>query len=460
MATLCCGPFGSPAALASNDLPSTPAPPAAVTLRQDQSSNPLLPAKPNWLAECALTVKESYDDNVFLSGVEPRYLPASYIVPAGSAPALEGRSSWVTCVSPKIRLDAAPVLGVSDLSTLSVSYAPDFAVYHQTSSESYDLHRAVAAVKSKAGPISCSLDNTFGYIHGSTEGPTYPGAFLSAYGTATLRDHREQLQDRGTATLRYDWHQWFVRPTASAQYFDYRTQKQNVSGYQNYSDRYDVNGGADVGCQISPSLAATLGYRRGYQYQEQFDFTPYSSPSDYHRLLIGFEGKPWRCLDFKLQAGPDFRHYPADTAVHVTPVADKDPVKYYAEASIGFTPTKEDAFNIKYRQYQWVSTIGKVPLFDSTFDLSYRRKLTDTVSLDVGAQALDSDYTSGDLATCRRNDWQYTLSATLGWAASKHLALNAGYAAILGRNAQENLADAFLREYDRNVVSLGMTVCW
>ena len=45
-------------------------------------------AKPAWLTDCSVTVKEGYDNNVFLSGVETKNLPPAYTVPAGSVAAL------------------------------------------------------------------------------------------------------------------------------------------------------------------------------------------------------------------------------------------------------------------------------------------------------------------------------------------------------------------------------------
>ena len=41
-------------------------------------------------------------------------------------------------------------------------------------------------------------------------------------------------------------------------------------GYQDYVDRYDVNVGGDLGFKVSPNWALTLGYRDGYQFQQQY----------------------------------------------------------------------------------------------------------------------------------------------------------------------------------------------
>jgi hypothetical protein len=200
-------------------------------------------------------------------------------------------------------------------------------------------------------------------------------------------------------------------------------------------------------------MAVTMGYRYGYQYQEQFSFSPYSSPSDYQRLLVGFEGAPWSWLDVKAQAGPDFRSYPEDTLTHITPVEDKTPVKYYGEATVTAKLTPENTVLLKYKQFQWLSSLGKVPYYDSIVDLAYHSALTSCLSVDLGVRAWDADYNSGSLAACRRDDWQYTLLAGTSYTFGPHLSANLAYSLDLGRNAQDNIADPKTREYNRNLVS-------
>ncbi len=414
-------------------------------------------SKPNWLTDLSVGVKESYDDNVFLSGVDPKYYPANYPVPAGSVAALENRSSWVTTVSPKVGVSFTPLLGEQKvLQTFTLAYAPDYAFYHEQSSETYQAHRFIAGVKGSVEALTFNADDTLTYIHGSEYGPTYPGAYLTAYNTAVDRERREQIQERANVTFQYDWNQWFVRPTASLLDCDLRTHLINVSGYQNYADRYDVNGGADAGYKVLPKrLALTVGYRYGHQYQQQFSFTPYSSPSDYQRVLAGVEGHPWSWLEAKLQMGPDFRDYAGNSATHTTPVNHQHMATYYGEAALTATLTPHDSIAFKYKQWQWVSSIGKVPYFDSTYDLSYHRKVTNKLGLDVGWRLVTADYNSGNLPTCTRNDWQYTISAGAGYAVNSHLNLNLTYAVDLGRNDQGGIPNPSTREYDHQLISLG-----
>ena len=352
---------------------------------------------------------------------------------------------------------------------LSLAYSPDFVQYESRSSESYTAHRFGANLKVKTDDFSVNLENGFNVINGSKYGPLYPGSFDSAYATAAARERRDQYQDRSTASFQYDQDKFFIRPTASFLYYDLNTkqlttaQAGGVAGYQNYADRYDANGGLDLGYKLTPQFAATVGYRYGTQYQETYSkaIDPYqlSSSSDYQRVLFGVEGKPVKWLDAKLQIGPDFRDYGNRSAAK-----DKDLVTYYGEASLTATVTPVDSIGFKYKQWQWVSSTGKVPYFDSTYDLTYKRKLTSQLSLDLGARFLESDYTSGyafsgpatapTKKTNTRDDTQTTLSIGLTYAFNSHVSVNLAYSSDLGRNVQENI-DAQTRDFNRNLVSLG-----
>jgi len=414
---------------------------------------------PAWLTDLSLGATESYDDNLYLSGVDRNSLPASYSVPPGSAAALKERSSFVTTVSPKIGVDFAPLLGNQNiLQVFSLAYAPDFGVYHDDDAENYNAHRFPITVKGNWESFSFGADNSLSFINGSREGPTYPGGFLNAYSTCAPRERREQLNDRGAYVFQYDYDKWFVRPTVSLLYYDMMTKLRDVTGYQNYVGRYDVNGGADIGYRVEPQLAVTLGYRYGHQHQEQLNFSPYSSPSDYQRALVGIEGKPWEWLEVKIQGGPDFRSYPSDTATHITPINNKHPVMHYGEASLTATITTEDTLVFGYRQFQWVSQLGEIPYYDSTYELSYHRKLGDRLTLDLAGSILSSDYTSGNLPSSNRDDLEHTASAALDYSFNAHTSAKLAYSFGAGRNAQEGVANSEARGFDQNLISIGTLI--
>jgi hypothetical protein len=375
--------------------------------------------KPVWLSEISIGIREGYDNNVYL-GNRYNTVPAS--VPIGATVALPKVGSEVTTISPKLGINFIPLLGEqSFLKVLSLTYAPDFVNYSATPSQNYNAHRLSTTIAGGADAFSFKLDESFVDIVGSKVGQVYfASGCNSAYANGTLRERLEQSQDRASLVLKYDQESWFLRPTASL--LDYNLNSEQLSattypGYQNYSDRYDFNAGADVGYKLQKDFALTAGYRAGHQYQEKYplavDAYGQTSSSDYQRFLIGFEGKPTSWLEAKYQGGPDFRNY-NDNA----PVRKRDAVDYYGEGSLTAKASKDDIITFNYRQWEWVSSTGKVPYFDSTFDLSYKHNFTDKLSAKVGARLLASKYSSGELYSAGnhdhttalpyyRNDWLY-----------------------------------------------------
>jgi hypothetical protein len=421
----------------------------------DAPANSAEIVKPAWLTDCSVSVKEGYDNNVFLSGVNANNLPA-YTVPAGSVAALKDSYSWITTLSPKIGVNFAPLSGgQTNFPVLNLTYAPDFVTYHNQTSESYNAHRVLASVKGNAGPATLGAENNFTYIDGNGMGPFYPGGMYSAFATTADRERRRQIQDRANVSVQFDQEQWFVRPAAALLYYNLMTEQLNIPGYQNYCDRYDVNGGADFGYKITPQLAVTLGYRYGHQFQQQYAFSPYSSSSDYQRVLAGIEGNPWRWLNVKIISGPDFRSYEGNSAGHITPVNNQHPVEYYGEALIVATFAPENTLTFKYKLWQWVSGSGKVPYADGSYELLYHRKWTDKLAWDLGGKFMSWDFNSGNLPVCRRHDLQYTASTGLSYALNTHISVSLTYAATWGRNDEADLTNPQTREFEQQLISLG-----
>jgi hypothetical protein len=432
--------------------------PAARSAAADAS----LLQKPSWLTDLSLGVKESYDDNIFAIGNNSL---AAYTVPAGSIAALPNRSSWETTVSPKVGVNFAKLLGDQNtFEALSLSYAPDFVAYHSEPWENYDAQRFTAAVKGKADHLSFNLEDTVTYLDGSDYGSTYlfnadGQPILNAWSAVAALSRVKQLQNAGKFSVQYDGDNFFIRPMAYVAMQDPKTKLLNpavtgVALYEDYPERYDANGGVDLGYKAATNLALTLGYRYGHQYQQQMPWASgvdTSSSCDYQRVLLGVEGKPVKWLTVSAQGGPDFRSY-VDTAA----VNDFHPVKYYGEASIAAQPTANDTFSLKYRQMEWLSLLGVKPYFDSRYELNYHRNLwgANTWSLDLGGRVWDADYKGASVDNLR-DDMLITPSAKVTWAPTEHLSLNLGYLANLGRNLQKGVTDPETRCYNQNVVSLG-----
>ncbi len=417
------------------------------------SSAPQILQKPAWLTDISFGLKEAYDDNVFLVSGD------------GAAK----QSSLVTTISPKIGFNLVPLLGAGKtLQIATMSYAPDVVSYHSASTENYTAHRFTNAIKAKNGNYSISADNAFVFIDGSKLAPIYSTTVhddqRSAFSTSAPRERRNQIQDRAKVSVQYDMGRSFIRPTASLLYYDLMTALQTTAGYQNYADRYDVNGGVDYGYRIVPNGFLTIGYRYGHQYQQQyataFDKTHTSSPSDYQRVLVGFEGKPLKWLTLSVQAGPDFRTYPETTASHTTPMSNLHPVKFYGEANAVAVLSPNDTLTFKCKQWQWVSSTGKIPLYDSSFDLAYRRKLDNKWALDFSGRVASLDYQCGTGTSAMRYDWMYTASAGLTYTLTSNLSASLAYSTDVGRNAADVLAAGQVekyREFDHDLISLAAT---
>ena len=416
------------------------------------------PSKPNWVSELSFGVKEGYDDNVLLV--------------AGRTPGLSPQSSWITTLSPKVGIDLAPLLGRPAIwPTLALTYAPDFNIYRDASAESFNAHKLASTIKAKGSVWSFAFDNAFLFNDGSSAAPTFalsqnsPAAnqldkYRNIYSTAAVRERRKQILDRATVSQQYDLGQVFLRTTASLLDYHLMTAWHNNTtapylGYQNYVDRSDVNGGADVGYKVATGLALTLGYRYGHQYQQSLpqaidnstaNGASEQSSNDYQRILAGLEGHPWKWLNVKLAGGPDFREYNPAAAV-----VNHQPTKFYGEAQLTATITTNQTLTFNYKQWQWVSSVGKVPYYESTYGLTYHANLTRQLGLDLGTKLANSDYTSGNNdagnAPSLHNDSMLTFSGGLSYAFNRNFSVSLGYANDFGRNNAKDLPAALQRDY-------------
>jgi hypothetical protein len=422
--------------------------------------------KPEWLPDLSLGFTESYDNNIFwVSGL-----------------GLQPQGSWISTISPKIGFNFAPLLGGNaPFQALSLSYAPDFVFFHQAPSQDYDAHKFGAAIKGAVDNFSFSLDDAFLYNDGNKEAPIYalnqltgPGAnqndkYRDHYAYVAARERLDQIQERETTVLQYDWDRAFVRAADSLLDYNLNSAFHNSStapylGYQNFVDRSDVNGGVDFGYKVTTNVALTLGYRYGSQFQQQFapsitsDYTNYSS-STYQRVLFGVEGQPWNWLLIKMDGGPDFRDYNPNT-----PIADLHPTKYYGEASLTATLTTNQNLTFKYKQWEWVGSTGFVPIFESSYDLSYHWKASKRLAFDLDTRIQEYDATGGnDVATgtdpSLRADRLYTISPSATYAFTPQLSACLTYTFNAGNNELYTLPaanQAAYRNFTEQIISLGL----
>ena len=422
--------------------------------------------KPAWLADLGLGVKESHDDNVMLLVEKAQGMPR--------------QSSWITTVSPRIGADLAPLLGKDQaIRHLTVIYAPEFAIYHNLWTESFDAHRFTNAIAGQVENFSFSVNNGLTFVDGSSDGPTFklPGTNTkedySVLAVSAVRERRLQVQDGLGVQMQYDAGQFFVRPTASFAYWDLMTVWHNngttaatgpvVPGYIDYVDRSDVNGGLDAGYKIEPDLALTLGYRYGHQYQQSFpkDINALAvnglqaqASSDYQRVLVGVEGRPWSWLTLNVRGGPDFRAYgPA------APVDDRRPTVSYVDGSATAAIAANQSLSFTCKHWQWVSSIGRLPYVENVYSLTYHWNPTARLGCDVSGRFANQDYNCASPTLSKnfslRNDAMYTFAIGASYAVTPNLSASLSYAYDLGRNLQDSVATDAYRQFDHQVVALG-----
>jgi hypothetical protein len=427
-------------------------------------SDPVLFTKPSWLTDLSLGDKESWDDNVLLvSGL-----------------GLPTQSSWVNDVSVKVGIDLAPVFAQGPaIQSFTFVYQPDFVRYAQDSAENYNAHRFNDTFKGKIGSFSYSLDNAFLYNDGSKLAETYALNQLSGaagnqndkyrnnYTHSVPRERRNQDQDRTTALVQWDTPEFFVRPISTLTYYNLNTYIFNTSlapykGYQDYVDRWDVNGGADVGYNIAQGLAFTVGYRDGYQHQDQFspgiNSDQHFASNHYQRVLFGLEGRITDWLNVKLSGGPDFRDYNPDA-----PITHDRTTRFYGEAQATATITKTQSLNFAFKQWLFVSSTGLVPYDDISYALTYHWSATKKLGFDLGAKYLEANYTLGDddagSAPSLRDDKDYQGSVGVSYLILPHLTASATYTYDKGFNGLDTLPASLepaYRNFEHGVAGLGV----
>jgi hypothetical protein len=420
--------------------------------------------KPAWLSELSFTAKESYDDNVL--GVSGLGMPI--------------QSSWVDALSAKITFDFTSALETpKEIKAFSLTYNPEHFDYSSASSEDYTAHRINGVFKAKFDNITYSLENSFLYNDGSKTAPTYAlnqlaGAlanqndkYRNNYAHALARERRNQVQDRYTASVQDDIGDFFIRPISQMTYYDLNTDLFNTSnapykGYQDYIDRYDINGGADLGYRVTKDLAIVFGYRDGYSFQQQFALAINSdqhfSTSHYQRVLAGLEGKlaPW--LTIKASAGPDFRDYNPDT-----PISDLKTTRLFAEGSLVAALPENQTLTLAYKQYLFVASTGLAPYVDTTATLAYHWSVSKQFGLDLSAKYLEANYTIGNdvagSAPALRDDVDWGASAGVSYAITKQIVVAVGYNYDDGRNNLDSLAAKYFpayRDFTHNVTTASL----
>ena len=187
--------------------------------------SPVGVAATNVTFKAELSLKETYDSNVYIQDNDPTPANVAAAKAAGLHPVEANKGSFVTSVLPRVGLDYKPCVAFS----LSATYAPDVVVYHSAHSEDYVAHSGTLNFAGKIGDAAWELLNTATYTDGSKEGPTFARPDdIPAIGGIPFRDRRAAFLFRNSFRLTEPVGEWFFRPVAASYIRDFKTRQRFV----------------------------------------------------------------------------------------------------------------------------------------------------------------------------------------------------------------------------------------
>ncbi len=393
----------------------------------ESSQSPAAPdPSRSWSWSASASVREAFDSNVYLQSVTD----------------LAHRESFVTTLLPQAGFAWKP----SEAFHIGITYSPEFAFFHDEPGENYVLHRGGLTLDGKVRDTRYEISNTLSAIDGSHLGPVWTGAGgPPAAGGIALRDRRDATILRSGLKVTQTLGSWTVRPVAQFYLHDFCTLQSLEPGYQNYVDRNEFVAGADFGRKAIGEALAFVGYRFGFQDQSQLLQFPEEYDNHFHRLLAIVEGKLFPWLNAAATAGPEFRRYGSRVPAGF---GDHDELNLYVDACLTATPDPGDTISVSVRQYEQPGFSGRSTYEDLTYDLAWRRKLTDRLTVGVGGRAYNTDF----LAPAARNDWILSGNGLLNYRFTPHFSAEASYQYEKGLSEIPFLPG---REFERHLVALG-----
>lgn len=384
---------------------------------------PALAAAPAPTVDVTLGASAGFDSNVYLAEFGR----------------LANRESGVGTVSAR--------LGAKFDSGVALAYSATATEFWSETDENNVKQTLGASWARKLDAVSWNAATEFALVDGDDRGVDYGAGIGSAFSTAAPRERRDQWQNKTELALRHDTGPVFVRAVGKLQYWDMRT---SPVASCDYVDRYDIQGGADIGRALGKNgPEAYLGYRRGRQFQDN-DFAPSTTDNAtnrYDRYLVGFDGSPATSLKLSAQAGWAKHSYTADYADS----AHEEGL--FTDATLTWTATPEDEFQLKTSQCRTLSTTGRNSFVSTIHQLAWKHAFGPSWSATLTGRVIEAEY-----APFPRDDLDYTAGASVTWNATEHLACTLSLSQDWGRNHLNNLsglAEA-RREFDRAFASVGV----
>jgi hypothetical protein len=379
-----------------------------------------------WSFTSAVSLRASYDSNVYMQDVTARADRGSFIsslLPVGSV-----------------------VWKPSRAFTLAGNYSPEFSLYSNASSENTAHHKVALTLSGQRAETKWELGNNVSLVNGDHVGPTFTGQGGSAIlAGVPLLERRDQRVLRQNFKLQLPVGSWFVRPVASSYVHDFRTDRRTTPGYQNYIDRDEFAAGFDAGKKLPGSLTLFAGFRYGAQHQSASPVSAFQYDNRFRRVLVGAEASPRAWLKFSLLAGPDQRSF----ASSVPATLDRNHTRLFLDANTTVTIAKTDTAAFSAKRFALPGYGGGSFLEITALDLSWKHTFNSALSATVTGRNHRWNFA---LPVVRDESWRGVgLTMTAKWNARVSFAAAVAHDAI--RSKVPNTSG---REATRTLVSLSV----
>ncbi len=350
---------------------------------------------------------------------------------------LANQSSFITRAV--MGLEWEPLAGTpGKKAPLQIGYSFGHAEFWDESSENNWTHTLKLAANGTLGSAPWTVKSNFKLVDGNSETPIYLGCGgAPSFGGVEIMARRDGFTWTGSGDIQFGTPFGFVRPLGYWKWNNYMTRQQEIAGYLNYTDRSDTGGGVDLGFALSEKAHFVLGYRAGYQWEDEILDDPIQYSNTYQRILAGVEGEVGP-VKMKLLAGPDFRSFGGGTA----PGFDRGELLWFIDGELSATIGKADTLKLTLARFEQPGFCGRSIYEDILHGLSWRHKFGERVTSELGVQAHAADFQ----APTTREDWIFTLNAALEWRLTDNTTIRAFWQADDGQSMVPNTPS---REYQR-----------
>jgi hypothetical protein len=388
----------------------------------------------------SVTVSEDYDSNVMLQ----------------NEGAEAGQDSFVTSVLPVVGVRANGE-GEIEYAT-SLKYAPDYTFFHDLSRESYLRHIGLFTLDVGYRGLDVKAGVKGLYTDGTTDPPvwgtTANGDQVPAQGVVEVRSRRRNMLFLSDFSARQQINRAFVRGVFDARIWDFMTDDTFAAGLviQNYYDRSDINGGADLGLRIEKLGEPYVGYRYGQQEREfQPDAPLLNYANTYHRFFVGITTEVADWFRLRGEIGPSLHSFdPATLPVGVSSEQDY----LYFKAAATFKVATNTLFEVTGGQHLLPAASGPAVFQNLVTSGTLRHRFSSRWKGSLGIEFIQYDF-----FPAFRRDQRFVPELVLEYAFSRHFSASAAYRYEAGINVLD-VPNGDKRDYDRHVVGIGINATY